>query len=72
MEALVIILALLFLVWWLSLDKPIRSLSRSLNTLASAGELKAAGTLAEVAEDVDLAEMKDIKAKLEILKGLEL
>lgn len=75
MEALVtfvIILSVLFLIWWLNLDRPIRSLSRSVNTLASAGEMKAVNILSDVSKNTDLADMKDINDKLEALRGLDL
>ena len=75
MEALVtfvIILSVLFLIWWLNLDRPIRSLSRSVNTLASAGEMKAVNILSDVSKDTDLADMKDINSKLKALRALDL
>ena len=72
MEALIVVLFFLFLIWWLKLDKPIRSLSRSVNTLASAGEVKAISVLSEVAEDVEPEALADAKSKLEILRSMDL
>ena len=75
MEALttfVIILAILFIIWWLNLDRPVRSLSRSFSTLASAGEVKAANVLVDVTSDLKLTELKDVNAKLAALKALDL
>ena len=72
LSTLVIILAVLFLLWWLNLDRPVRSLSRSLSTLASAGEVKSAIVLADVVGDIKLAELKDVNAKLDALKALDL
>ena len=72
LATLIIILALLFLVWWLNLDRPVRSLSRSINTLASAGEMKAANVLSEVSSDTDLEKLKDINDRLRALRTLDL
>ena len=75
MEALVtfvIILAVLFLIWWLNLDRPVRSLSRSLSTLASAGEVKSAIILKDVVEDLTVEQLTTIKYQLTALKALDL
>ena len=75
MEALVtlvIILAILFLVWWLNLDRPVRSLSRSMNTLASAGEVKAVNVLVDVVDDIEADKLTGLNEKLKIIQSLDL
>ena len=75
MEALVtlvVVLTILFLVWWLNLDRPVRSMSRSMSTLAYAGEIKAANILKDTSEDLTVDELADVKAKLAALKALDL
>ena len=75
MEALstvIITLAILFLIWWLSLDRPVRSLSRSLNTLASAGEVKAVNVLVDVVGDIEADKLTDLNAKLKTIQELDL
>ena len=54
------------------MDRPIRSLSRSLNNLALAGEGKSVIILADVADDIELDKLSNVNAKLEALKALDL
>ena len=72
LSTLVIILAVLFLIWWLNLDRPVRSLSRSMNTLASAGEVKAVNVLVDVVDDIEADKLTGLNEKLKAIQELDL
>ena len=54
------------------MDRPIRSLSRSLNNLALAGEGKSVIILADVVDDIELDNLKNIDSKLKTIQNLDL
>ena len=72
MEMLVLAIAIIFIVWWLNLDRPARAAARAINSLASAGELRASSVLADTAKDVDTTSLVEAREKLQALRDLDL
>ena len=72
LTTLIVVLTILFIIWWLNLDRPTRSLARSLNNLALAGEGKSVTILTDVMKDVELENLETTNAKLNALKALDL